>query len=76
MPKKNDNSKQKNRKNHRRGSIIVLISFAAVMTVLTIASDFLDLILIYFGWHGLAIAVVITFLFFVFIYKYGLKGHL
>ena len=67
------NSKVKCRK---KRSILAIISFAVIMTVLTVASDFLDLVLIYGGWEWLLLAILITLTFFALIYKYGLQGNL
>ena len=60
----------------KKRSIIALISFGVVMTVLTVASDFLDFVLIWWGWIGLLVAIMVTFTFFILVYHFGLKGNL
>lgn len=78
MAERKNTRRKENRKHNRKkkSTLLLLISFATVMTVLTVASDFLDLILIFFGPIGLIISIIIVFTFFLLIYEFGLKRNL
>ena len=72
----NKKSRKDRKRKGKRNALLAVISFAMIMTVLTIASDFLDVIMWEYGWGALVIVIIITFAFFCIIYEYGLKRSL